>query len=79
MTHNEERLEQLELKYLRLADKIDHVEEMTTEMHTVFKAVEGGFKVIEWIGKIAKPLVIIILVCSALAGFFTSGKFIFKL
>jgi hypothetical protein len=32
----------------------------TAEMLDAFRALKGGFKVLEWIGKIAKPIGIII-------------------
>lgn len=62
ITHKEiyERLVSVE-------DKVDRIDENTKEVTTAFTAAKGAFIVLELIGKIAKPILWIAGVCSAIA------------
>ena len=62
ITHKEiyERLVSVE-------DKVDRIDENTKEVTTAFAAAKGAFKVLELIGKIAKPILWIVGVCSTIA------------
>jgi hypothetical protein len=37
--------------------KVDNLDKKTTEVVTAFDAAKGAFLVLEWIGKIAKPII----------------------
>lgn len=49
-----------------LAMKVD-------EMHAVFAAAKGGFKVLEFTGKVAKPLAYITAIFAAMGALFATG------
>jgi ABC-type phosphate transport system auxiliary subunit len=46
----------------------------TAELLEVFQSFKGAMKVLEWIGKAAKPLGWVIAMCAAFAAFWTSLK-----
>lgn len=59
----EERVEQLEKEVASVKGVIDQLKrgvdqnnEQTADMYEVFSSLRGGFKVIEWLGRIAVPL-----------------------
>jgi hypothetical protein len=62
ITHKEiyERLVSVE-------DKVDRIDENTKEVTAAFTAAKGAFMVLELIGKIAKPILWIVGVCSTIA------------
>ena len=62
ITHKEiyERLVSVE-------DKVDRIDENTKEVTAAFTAAKGAFIVLELIGKIAKPILWIVGVCSTIA------------
>ena len=62
ITHKEiyERLVSVE-------DKVDRIDENTKEVTAAFGAAKGAFIVLELIGKIAKPILWIVGVCSTIA------------
>jgi hypothetical protein len=37
--------------------KVDSLDQKTTEVVTAFDAAKGAFLVLEWIGKVAKPII----------------------
>ncbi|MGB4210145.1 hypothetical protein [Zwartia sp.] len=48
-------------------DKIDRIDENTKEVTAAFSAAKGAFIALEVLGKIAKPILWITGVCSAIA------------
>lgn len=53
---------------------IDNVQANTKEMLVVFESWKGAMKVLEWIGKIAKPLIYIVGLGTAVFTAYTSLK-----
>ena len=41
----------------RVETKVDVLDLKTTEVVTAFNAAKGAFLVLEWIGKVAKPII----------------------
>ena len=60
--HHEERQELQELK------------QQLAEMLEFFTAMKGAFKVLNWVGKVAKPLAAIVMLGGACVGFWTAIK-----
>jgi len=62
ITHKEiyDRLVQVE-------QKVDHLDEKTGQVVKAFAAAQGAFLVLDFIGKLAKPILWIIAVGSAIA------------
>ena len=62
ITHKEiyERLVSVE-------NKVDRIDENTKEVTAAFAAAKGAFMVLELIGKVAKPILWIVGVCSTIA------------
>lgn len=50
-----------------LEGKVDMLDTNTKDVVSAFASARGAFSVLEWIGKIAKPILIIGGVCSAIA------------
>jgi hypothetical protein len=50
------------------------IEANTAEMLQVFESFKAAVRVLNWIGKLAKPLGYIIGLCAALTGFWTAIK-----
>ena len=48
--------------------------EDTAEILEFFRAMKGAFKVLNWIGKLAKPLAAIVALGAALIGLWTAAK-----
>lgn len=61
VSHNEiyERL-------IAVENKVDRIDTNTQDVVKAFEAASGAFLVLEWIAKVAKPLLFIIGVCAAL-------------
>lgn len=53
---------------------IDNVQANTKEMLVVFESWKGAMKVLEWIGKIAKPLIYIVGLSTAVFTAYTTFK-----
>jgi len=49
---------------------VDQIKTDTSEIIEVFKALSGGFKTLEFIGKLAKPLAAIIAFATGIAAWF---------
>jgi len=43
-------------RLLAVEKKVDHLEKTTSEVVVAFSAAKGAFLVLEWIGKLAKPV-----------------------
>lgn len=70
------KLEQAEFRHL-LAENTaatKRIEANTAEMLEVFESFKSALRVLNWIGKLAKPLGYIIGLCAAITGFWTALK-----
>jgi len=47
-------------RLIEVEAKVDSLDQKTTEVVTAFDAAKGAFLVLEWIGKIAKPIIWVI-------------------
>lgn len=70
-----EREQQLINEKLKAStEAIDNVQANTKEMLVVFESWKGAMKVLEWIGKIAKPLIYIVGLGTAVFTAYTTLK-----
>ena len=69
ITHKEiyERLVQVEANLAKVETKVDGVDAKTAEVVKAFDAAKGAFLVLEFIGKIAKPILWFAGVTSAIS------------
>lgn len=44
-------------RLIAVEQKVDSLDAKTTEVVTAFDAAKGAFLVLEWIGKLAKPII----------------------
>lgn len=44
-------------RLVEVESKVDSLDQKTTEVVVAFNAAKGAFLVLEWIGKIAKPII----------------------
>ena len=44
-------------RLIKVEAKVDSLDKKTTEVVTAFDAAKGAFLVLEWIGKVAKPII----------------------
>lgn len=78
----EQRLEALETTLTELedmvmthAEQLNRIEKNTSDLIETFQAFQGAWKVLNWIGKAAKPLA---LISAALGGFWYGKDHILK-
>jgi len=57
-------------RLLAVEKKVDHLERTTSEVVVAFSAAKGAFLVLEWIGKLAKPILWVVGLGSAVVIFF---------
>lgn len=55
-----------------------HLEEKTRDIVLAFESAKGAFKVLEFIGMLAKPIFLLISVSATVYGLFTYAKTVFK-
>lgn len=46
--------------------KVDNLDKKTTEVVTAFDAAKGAFLVLEWIGRIAKPIIWVVSISAVM-------------
>ena len=70
------KLEQAEYRRLlkENTDGTNAIKADTAELLEVFHSFKGAMKVLEWIGKAAKPLGYIVGVCASITAFWTAMK-----
>ena len=70
------KLEQAEFRHLlkENTDDTKAIKADTAELLEAFRSFKGAVKVLEWIGKAAKPLGYIIGVCASVTAFWTAIK-----
>ncbi len=69
ITHKEiyDRLIQSEKKFDHLDQKVDRIDENTQDVVRAFQSAKGAFVVLDFIGKLAKPVLWVVAVGSAIA------------
>lgn len=79
MTTNE-TLGALQIKLAVLEDSVDshteqlnRIEKNTSELIETFQAFQGAWKVLNWIGKAAKPIALVSAFCAGAYTLFTTG------
>lgn len=70
------KLEQAEFRHLlkENTDATNAIKADTAELLEAFNSFKGAMKVLEWIGKAAKPLGYIVGVCASITAFWTALK-----
>lgn len=53
-------------RLVEVESKVDSLDQKTTEVVTAFNAAKGAFLVLEWIGKIAKPIIWVVGISAVL-------------
>ena len=53
-------------RLLEVESKVDSLDQKTTEVVTAFNHAKGAFLVLEWIGKIAKPIIWVVGISAVL-------------
>ncbi|WP_225784644.1 hypothetical protein [Xenophilus sp. Marseille-Q4582] len=76
-----ERLDAGDSRMQRIEERIDEQAaaaranaESTAELVEMFKAFQGAFRVLQYFGKLAKPLGAIVALLAAVAGLWTAAK-----
>ena len=54
--------------------ELQELKQQLAEMLEFFTAMKGAFKVLNWLGKVAKPLAAIVMLGGACVGFWTAIK-----
>lgn len=54
-------------RLVSVENKVDRIDETTKEVTAAFTAAKGAFNVLEFLGKIAKPILWMTGVCSSIA------------
>jgi hypothetical protein len=65
MDHEQVTHQQIYERLVAVEQKVDSLHEETQGMVSAFKAAAGAFIVLEWLAKVAKPLLILGAACSA--------------
>ena len=70
------KLEQTEFRFLlkENTDATKRIEANTAEMLDVFDSFKGAMKVLNWIGKAAKPMGYVVGLCASIAAFWAAIK-----
>lgn len=70
------KLEQTEFRFLlkENTDATKRIEANTAEMLDVFESFKGAMKVLNWIGKAAKPMGYVVGMCASIAAFWAALK-----
>jgi hypothetical protein len=69
----EKRVASQEQKLTRLSDSVNENNRMTKDMYDIFQAVQGGFKVLGWLGNLAKLIWPLLAAGTAVIVFFKTG------
>lgn len=54
--------------------KVDNLDKKTTEVVTAFDAAKGAFLVLEWIGRIAKPIIWVVSISAVMIAAYEKFK-----
>jgi len=66
MEHEQVTHQQIYERLVAVENKVDLVREETRGMVSAFNAASGAFIVLEWLAKVAKPLLLVGAACSAI-------------
>ena len=69
-----ERMAAIERDLKAVAQELQELKQQLAEMLEFFTAMKGAFKVLNWVGKVAKPLAAIVMLGGACVGFWTAIK-----
>jgi len=69
-----ERMAAIERDLKAVAQELQELKQQLAEMLEFFTAMKGAFKVLNWVGKVAKPLAAIVMFGGACVGFWTAIK-----
>ena len=69
-----ERMAAIERDLKAVAQELQELKQQLAEMLEFFAAMKGAFKVLNWVGKVAKPLAAIVMLGGACVGFWTAIK-----
>jgi hypothetical protein len=61
-------------RLLHLEEKVDRLDSKTTEVVTAFNSAKGAFIVLEFLGRLAKPILWIVGVGAAIVAIFETFK-----
>jgi hypothetical protein len=68
------RVTELEKAQMRDDNQIASIKEDTSELLETFRALKGAWAVLNWIGKLAKPLAVISTFCGMFYVYKSGGK-----
>ena len=69
-----ERMAAIERDLKAVTQQLQERNQQLAEMLEFFSAMKGAFKVLNWVGKVAKPLAAIVMLGGACVGFWTAIK-----
>jgi hypothetical protein len=61
-------------RLMTVEQKVDKIESNTKDMVSAFQAAQGAFTVLEWLAKIAKPMLVVAAFLAAIATAWTNIK-----
>ena len=74
MTAIEHDLQTLAQKHYDERKELQELKQQLAELLEFFTAMKGAFKVLNWVGKVAKPLTAIVMLGGACVAFWTAVK-----
>ena len=69
-----ERMTVIERDLKAATQELHELKQQLADLLEFFAAMKGAFKVLNWVGKVAKPLAAIVMLGGACVGFFTAIK-----
>ena len=69
-----ERMAAIERDLKAATQELHELKQQLADLLEFFAAMKGAFKVLNWVGKVAKPLAAIVMLGGACAGFWTAIK-----
>ena len=69
-----ERMAAIERDLKAVTQELQERNQQMAELLEFFNAMKGAFKVLNWVGKVAKPLAAIVMLGGACVGFWTAIK-----
>ena len=69
-----ERMAAIERDLKAVTQQLQERNQQLAELLEFFTAMKGAFKVLNWVGKVAKPLAAIVMLGGACVGFWTAIK-----
>ncbi|MEG0148807.1 MAG: hypothetical protein RR701_05440 [Comamonas sp.] len=69
-----ERMATIERDLKEVTQELQERNQQMAELLEFFTAMKGAFKVLNWVGKVAKPLAAIVMLGGACVGFWTAIK-----